>query len=260
MSVSQPVLEAGVGFVAGILSGAFGVGGGIVTTPAIRLLLGYPELVAVGTPLLVIIPTSLAGALSYLRRGLVDLRVGLIVGCAGIPGTVVGAAGSAQAGGRIVLLLTAAIIFVIALDSVRGVFGSRERPGETTPSGPRHGVPGLVLLGLGAGTFSGFFGIGGGFIIVPALMRFFGFPIKTAVGTSLVVVGLLAVPGSAMHFYLGHIDLMLAAILAAGVIPGAILGAQLTAIASEGAVRIGFAGLLSATAVWLAIHELPALL
>jgi hypothetical protein len=256
VSVFEPVLEAGVGFIAGVLSGAFGVGGGIVTTPAIRLLLGYPELVAVGTPLLVIVPTAAAGALSYLRRGLVDLKAGLIVGCAGAPGTVIGAAGSAQAGGRIVLLLTAAIILLIALDSVRGVLWSRESSDATPALESSSGVFGLVLLGLGAGAFSGFFGIGGGFIIVPALMRVFGFSIKRAVGTSLIVVGLLAIPGSAMHFFLGHIDLMLAATLAAGVVPGAVLGARLTAIASDRAVRIGFAMLLSATAVWLATHEL----
>ncbi|MDZ4180772.1 MAG: sulfite exporter TauE/SafE family protein [Coriobacteriia bacterium] len=255
----EPVLEAGVGFVAGVLSGAFGVGGGIVTTPAIRLLLGYPELIAVGTPLLVIIPTAVAGATSYFHRGLVNLRAGLVIGCAGIPGTLLGATGSAQAGGRVVLLLTAVIIFLIALDSVRGIFWSTEDRGTAPSSGFRFGDRGLVLLGLGAGVFSGFFGIGGGFIIVPALMRLFGFPIKTAVGTSLVVVGLLAVPGSAIHFYFGHVDLMLAAALAVGVVPGAILGARLTAIASDRAVRIGFAVLLSVTAFWLAIHELATL-
>ena len=65
-----------VGLVSGVLSGAFGIGGGLVTTPAIRLLLGYPALIAVGTPLPVILPGAIAGASSYVRRGLADVRAG----------------------------------------------------------------------------------------------------------------------------------------------------------------------------------------
>ena len=69
MSVEGPLTVA-IGLVAGVLSGMFGIGGALVTTPAIRLLLGRPELIAVGTPLPVIIPTAVAGALAYARRGL----------------------------------------------------------------------------------------------------------------------------------------------------------------------------------------------
>ena len=72
-----------IGFVAGYLSGQFGIGGGVITAPAIRMLLGGSALVSVGTPLPVIIPTSITGVIAYARRGLLDVRAGLTIGAAG---------------------------------------------------------------------------------------------------------------------------------------------------------------------------------
>ena len=110
--------QIAVGAVSGVLSGLFGIGGGIVTTPAIRLLLGFPALVAVGTPLLVILPTTLSGAWSYGRHGLVDLRSGIVTGLWGVPAAIVGAVATKYVGGTVVLLLTAALITWVALDMI----------------------------------------------------------------------------------------------------------------------------------------------
>jgi asparagine synthase (glutamine-hydrolysing) len=86
--------------------------------------------------------------------------------------------------------------------------------------------------------------------------RFFAFPAKRAVGTSLIAVTLLAIPGSIAHYLLGNVDLGLAAALAIGVIPGALLGAKVTAIARERTVRVGFAVLLLAAGLVLGLSEL----
>jgi uncharacterized membrane protein YfcA len=106
------------------------------------------------------------------------------------------------------------------------------------------------------GLNSGLLGLGGGFIVVPVLTRWFGFEPKRAIGTSLVVVALLAVPGSVTHWLLGHIDLRLALALSLTVIPGALLGARVTAVASDRLVRVGFAVLLVAAGVLLIVNEL----
>ncbi|MHB8706599.1 MAG: sulfite exporter TauE/SafE family protein, partial [Coriobacteriia bacterium] len=119
----------------------------------------------------------------------------------------------------------------------------------------RHRTTGLVVLGAITGLYSGFLGLGGGFIVVPALVRWFGFDIKRAIGTSLVVVAILAVPGSITHYVLGNVDLALAALLALGVVPGALLGARLTSVAKERTVRIAFAILLLAVAALLGVTE-----
>jgi uncharacterized membrane protein YfcA len=91
---------------------------------------------------------------------------------------------------------------------------------------------------------------------VPLLTRWLGFPMKRAIGTSLIAVALLAIPGSVTHGLLGSIDWRLALALSLGVVPGALLGARATQAASEKSVRLGFAGLLLVTAVSLAVNEL----
>lgn len=245
-----------VGLAAGVLSGAFGVGGGLITTPAIRLILGYPELVAVGTPLPVIIPTAVAGAWSYSRRGMIDVRAGLAIGMYGAPTAILGAWLSALVGGKVVLLVTAALIAYMAGDTlIQTLRGPSDRAVAVGQTHPRRG---LALAGVGvlAGLYSGFLGLGGGFVIVPVLTRWFGMDIKQAIGTSLTAVALLAIPGTIAHAYLGHIDWELAALLTLGVVPGALIGARLTQRASSRGVGAAFAVLLLLTGALLAANEL----
>lgn len=293
----------GVGFVSGVLSGMFGIGGGIVTTPAIRLILGAPALVAVGTPLPVIFPSAVTGALNYYRRDLLDVRVGVTCGLVGSLFAVFGALATRYVGGTVVLLATAALILYTAADMLLqilrpprlGLQAAEERDAfcppevgedmlgspasENEPPGSVRGdsegpqepyvlVPKalrnrpsrlawpLVLIGSVTGLYSGFLGLGGGFVLVPMLSRWLGFDIKRAIGTSLLAIAILAVPGTITHAWLGHIDWRLAGALALGVIPGAWLGARITLGASDRATRIGFAVMLLAVGGWLAAAEL----
>lgn len=249
-----------IGFVAGYLSGQFGIGGGLVTTPALRLLLHQPELIAVGTPLPVIIPTAAAGAISYARRGLVDVRVGMVTGIVGGAFSVMGAWGSSMAGGDVVLVATALLIVYMAVDM--GALALRpERTERSRDAHARRQSSWLWLgaLGVVTGLYSGFLGLGGGFVVVPALVRLFAFPLKRAVGTSLVAVTVLAIPGTITHYLLGNVDVGIALLMSAGVIPGALLGARVTAMAKERTVRVAFAAMLLVVGLILGITELGVL-
>lgn len=252
-------LTAAIGLGAGVLSGMFGVGGGVLTTPAIRLILGAPALIAVGTPLLVIIPTAVAGAYSYLRRGSADLRIGLTIGVWGAAASVAGAYLSDVAGGSFVMLTTAGLITYMAAD----ILYSALKPSDPEKAifSEQHGHRGLALVALGitTGLYSGFLGLGGGFVLVPMLSRLFGMPIKRAIGTSLVAIAVLAIPGSVAHWMLGHVDVALALGLMVGVVPGAMLGAKFTAVSDEKAIKIGFACLLVFAGGALAVSELGVL-
>jgi uncharacterized membrane protein YfcA len=262
-----------VGFASGILSGMFGIGGGLITTPAIRLLLGYPALIAVGTPLPVILPGALTGAASYFRRGSADVRAGVIMGVVGSAGSVAGALLSQRAGGTVVLLATAALIGWASVDMLlqhraatveARVAGENESDESIAAPLPptaelKHPAGRLAMIGLLAGVYSGFLGLGGGFVIVPALTRYLKMPVKRAIGTSLVTVAVLAIPGTITHYFLGHIDPWLALLLAVGVVPGAAIGARLTQGASERVVRLSFAALLAVVGVWLAVSEIAAM-
>ncbi len=252
-------LAVAIGLVSGFLSGQFGIGGGLVTTPAIRLILGRPALIAVGTPLLVILPTAIAGAISYHRRGMNDLRAGLIIGVSGAIAAVAGAFATRLVSGSTVMIVTAVVIAYMAVDMLLLARGDSAVPVGVVPAVPhtptRHSTRGLALLGLITGLYSGFLGLGGGFIVVPALVRWFGFDIKKAIGTSLVVVAVLSIPGGITHMFLGNVDVELAGLIAIGVVPGALLGAKVTAASKERALKVAFAVLLLAVGTVLALTE-----
>jgi len=283
------VVSAVIGFFSGVLSGAFGIGGGIITTPAIRLILGAPALVAVGTPLPVILPTALTGALTYAKSGVADIRAGVTCGLAGSLTAVLGAWGTSLVGGDVVLLATAALILYAAGDMVLQAYRTPRNADATviadaagTPDAPAafatpdadapdaaaapgtpapHGtlMP-LIVIGMVTGLYSGFLGLGGGFVLVPLLTRWLHFDMKRAIATSLVAVAMLAIPGTITHAMLGHIDWAIAFALSLGVIPGALLGARVTLGSSDRAVRFGFATLLVIVGIWLAGNELRGLL
>ncbi len=253
------IISAVIGFVAGALSGLFGIGGGIITAPALRLIVGVPELIAVGTPLPVIIPTALTGALAYWRNGLVDVRLGVTVGLLGGVFSVFGAWVSHLLGGSTVLTITAVLILWTAVDMIRGAFHPRVAPVKAMSESDDHRWQWVLGLGAAAGLYSGILGLGGGLIVTPALIRFFGLGTKRAIGTSLVVVSVLAIPGAITHYALGHIDVGLALSLCIGVIPGALLGARLTMQTHEKTVRIAFAAMLLVTGVVLALGEMGVL-
>ena len=271
--MADTILGLAVGFISGLLSGQFGIGGGLITTPAIRLLLDQPALVAVGTPLPVMIPSAVVGALSYSRSGLADVRGGLTVGAVGAVASVGGAMAASRIGGSALLVVTAVIIGYLAVDMAVAAFRGREKgPGgrvepysETPATPPDDGVreepepppptSRLVVLGLLAGTYSGLLGLGGGFVIVPLLERWMRYPLKRAIGTSLVAISVMAIPGSITHWLLGNVDLEVAALLIVGVVPGALLGARVTRAAREFVVRIGFSALLFVVATILLLSE-----
>lgn len=271
--MNEPLVTLGIGLVSGLLSGAFGIGGGVVTTPAIRLVLAAPALVAVGTPLPVIIPSALTGALNYWRRGALDVRAAVVCGIGGGVSAIAGAFATRAVGGSTVLLLTALLIGYTAVDMILQVFrpprvgleASEERDayrpeesaaGPPTAGGMRPPVWKLALIGLITGAYSGLLGLGGGFILVPMLTRWIRFDIKRSIGTSLAAIAILAVPGTVTHSVLGNVDWGMAVGLMVGVVPGAWLGSRISLGASDRAVRIGFAGMLLIMGGVLAASEL----
>jgi uncharacterized membrane protein YfcA len=252
-------LPAAIGFASGVLSGLFGIGGGVITTPAIRLLLGAPAIIAVGTPLPVIIPSAATGAVVYARHRIADVRSGVMLGLAGSLTSVAGAAIAEKIGGSAVMVGTSALLVYAAGDMLQQVLGSPKAAasGDAT-AGERARMGWGAIAGIGAvtGLYSGLFGLGGGFVLVPMLSRWAKMPVKRAIGTSLVAVTILAVPGTIAHSYAGNVDWPMAFSLMLGVVPGALLGARITMGAADRPLRVAFAALLIVSAVWLILVEL----
>jgi uncharacterized protein len=243
-----------VGVLTGILSGMFGVGGAVVSTPAIRAL-GAAPLEAVGSTLPSIIPSSISGTLRYLREGLVRTRVALWTCVFGVPASVGGSllSGVVPGGGHLLMLATAGLV---GFTAYRTAF-----PRTTVEfAGEEHiELWRIALIGIAAGGLSGLLGVGGGILMVPAFSAWLGLPLKETVATSLACVGVFAVPGTITHALLGHVNWAYAVPLCIGVIPGARIGAHLTISASDRALRLSVGAALGIIAAIYAIGELVAL-
>lgn len=243
-------LGCSIGLAAGVLAGLFGIGGALLTTPAMRCLLGVPGLIALGTPLPIVIPTALSGGLVYYGRKSLRLRIALICGASGSLSALLGAWITDPLGGEAMMYITSGFIFLIAL---RFAFGKEKKvksAGEKVQA-----LPQLILIGLVGGFLSGFLGVGGGVILVPLFVILLGLEMHEAIGTSLAAISIYAIPGSIEHYLLGHIDLGLLIPIAAGCIVGAQLGARFAMLTKERKLKIGFAVFLVAVALYLGIYE-----
>lgn len=210
-----------IGAVIGFLSGLFGVGGSSVATPLLRLL-GVPPLAALASPLPATFLTAFVGGFSYWRRGLVQARVVGWTVVGGIPAVVIGADLSGDVPTRVLMALTSLFILYAGVRVLRP--GTPERPSAVPVSEPRGA---LLLLGALVGGLSGLLGNGGGSLLVPAYLIVCRMTPQEAAATSLVAVALLALPGTVIHWGLGHIDGGLAVRLALGVLPASWVGARL---------------------------------
>jgi hypothetical protein len=237
-----------IGLVSGVLAGSFGVGGGILMTPGVHVLLGAPAIVALATPLPVIFPTALAGALAYRHHGELDTRAAAWLVGPGLVAAALGALLTEYVDTTLLLLATALLLGSQAIAILRGSGGHRGEPREAT-------APILGGIGAVAGFASGLMGIGGGLVIVPLLAGWLGMPLKRALGTSLLAIVALVVPGTVVHAALGHIDVGIGLALAVGAIPGARVGAALALGAKERTLRLVIGGGLFVISVGYAVDQ-----
>jgi uncharacterized protein len=247
LSPADVVVGVAIGLVSGILAGLFGVGGGIVMTPGIQVLLGAPPIVALATPLPVIFPTALAGALAYRRRSEIDVRAAVWLVGPGLVGAVLGAWLTDHVDTTLLLLITALLLGWQAIAILRDRRRRRDPRPATAP----------ILGGIGAcaGLVSGLLGIGGGLVMVPLLAGWLGMPLRRALGTSLLAIVALVVPGTMVHAALGHLDLGIGLALVVGSVPGARLGAAVALGARERTLRLAVGGGLLAISVAYAIDQ-----
>jgi uncharacterized membrane protein YfcA len=258
--MSDPVVVVLVliaGFFTGVLSGMFGVGGAVISTPAI-LALGATPLQAVGSTLPSIIPGAAAGSVRYEREGMIDHRVAWRTGVAGMAFAAFGAVASKHVPGKghVQMILTALLLGWFAFRT-----GRDSDPAIQPADHELHrSLWLLIVIGAMAGGLSGFLGVGGGVVMVPAVTSWVGLPLKRAIATLLVCVGLVCIPGTITHQLLGDIDWLFALPLMVAAIPGARVGAHLAIRASDRVLRITVASVLGTIAVVYGTVELIQLL
>ena len=244
----------GVGAGVGMLSGMFGVGGGFLITPLL-FFIGIPPAVAVATGANQVVASSISGVLAHLRRKTVDLKMGSVLLAGGLIGSSLGiilfrwlsALGQVDLAVQLSYVLFLGVVGALMLqESLRAWYrtkkvGAKRRKlhqhtwVHALPFKMKFRVSGLyisvippILVGAAVGVLSAVMGVGGGFIMVPAMIYLLGMPTKVVVGTSLFQIIFTTAYTTIMHAVTGHsVDIMLATFLIMGGVIGAQLGTQI---------------------------------
>jgi uncharacterized protein len=288
MSVYLPIAELAIdlrvlialGLVVGFLSGMFGIGGGFITTPFL-IFLGVPPAIAVGTGASQVVASSVSGAIAHWQRGNVDLRMGLLLIAGGVVGATTGVAFQRllKAAGQLDLFI--ALSYVVLLGTVGGLMlvesvrTMRRSPGPVKSSSRRGGqhiwvqrlpiklrfrtaqlyisaIP-PVLIGASVGWLTAIMGVGGGFMLVPALIYLLRVPTRVVIGTSQFQVVFITAFATLLQATLNYsVDLLLAAPLMIAGVFGAQYGVRAGQRLNAEQLRALLALLVLAVAIRLA--------
>ncbi|GLK73192.1 UPF0721 transmembrane protein [Ancylobacter dichloromethanicus] len=252
-------LGAGAGVLVGFTLGLVGGGGSILAVPLMVYLVGVrnPH-IAIGTSAFAVAINAAAGLLSHARAGTVKWRCGGMYAAAGIVGAFAGSSLGKLVAGEKLLLLFALLMLVVGVLMLRG----RGNPGEPGAECNRQKAPKVLGFGLGTGAFSGFFGIGGGFLIVPGLIGSTGMPILNAVGTSLVAVTAFGLTTAFNYALSGLVNWPLAFTFIAGGALGSVAGMRLARrlAGRTGRLTTVFATLIFVVASYMLFKSASALL
>jgi uncharacterized membrane protein YfcA len=268
-----------LGFVVGVLSGMFGVGGGFLTTPLL-IFYGIPPTVAVASATTQITGASVSGAMVHMRRGGVDMKMAGIMIVGGLFGSLVGAAlfRLLQSTGQIDVVIGLLYVLILAWigalmfkDSLatlgylkvaaKGPAPRHNRWVASLPLRWRFYSSGLYIspvaplaLGFLAGVLTVFLGIGGGFILVPAMIYLLGMPARVVIGTSLVMILSVSAATTMVHALTTRaVDIVLAALLLVGGVIGAQYGAILTTRIKPDYLRLALSIIILLVALRMAL-------
>lgn len=264
MQIFLPIAEVsvnaftliGLGGIVGLMSGLFGVGGGFLITPLL-FFIGIPPAIAVATGANQVVASSFSGVLAHLRRKSVDIPMGLVLLAGGIVGSALGVLvfNLLQSLGQVDLVVQLCYVFFLGFigvtmlrESLTSLFASRSQSTKRRrlhqhswvhrlPWKMKFRASGLyisvippLLVGLAVGVLAAIMGVGGGFIMVPAMIYLLGMPTKVVIGTSLFQIAAVSAFTTLMHAISSNtVDIMLAVLLIVGGVVGAQIGTNLGA-------------------------------
>ncbi|HEU4997290.1 MAG TPA: sulfite exporter TauE/SafE family protein [Gemmatimonadaceae bacterium] len=237
----------------GLSLGMLGGGGSVLTVPIFVYAGGFAAKAAVAMSLPVVGVTSLVGALFRARSRDLDLRVALIFGGVAMAGAYAGARVGVLLPGDVQLTILAVVMLAAAVAMFRRG-AARNEPAPVNAAAPIV-VPRLVIAALGVGLLTGVVGIGGGFLVVPALVLLMGVPMKRAIGTSLLVIAMNAAAG--LLGYVGRVDMSwgYVAWFTLAAIAGILAGTSLVRFVPTRALTRAFAVLLALVAVFVLLER-----
>ena len=249
-SLSQTALGLASGAVVGFSLGVVGGGGSVLAVPLLVYVVGVPSPhVAIGTSAIAVAVNAALNLAQHARSGVVKWRCALVFAAVGIVGALIGSTLGKMVDGEKLLALFAGVMIVIGALMLK----RRSLEGDPDVRLDRENLPKLMTVGVLTGGLSGFFGIGGGFLIVPGLMFATGMPILNAVGSSLVAVTAFGLTTAVSYSISGLVDWTFAGIFIAGGVLGGIAGAAAakTLASRRGVLSVVFAAVIFCVAVYM---------
>lgn len=232
----QMVLAYALATLIGFSLGALGSGGSIITLPVLVYIAGVDPKAAVGMSMAIVGATSAAAAFLQWRRGHFHRKAALLLGASGMAGAWIGSDFTHVVSSEVLMRIFAGLMLVV------GAIMFRSRSDELSPGKCR--PLRCLAMGAGVGVLTGFLGVGGGFLIVPALVLLAGLETKEAVGTSLAIIAANSAAGLAGQIRHGAIDLPLTAVFTALALMGMVAGLSTAGKLSDAMLRKAFASML----------------
>ena len=255
LSLTQAALAIASGSVVGFSLGLVGGGGSILAVPLLVYVVGLDDPhIAIGTSAMAVALNAGANLAMHARSGNVKWRCATAFAVAGVAGAFLGSTLGKMMDGQRLLALFAVLMMVVGTL----MLWDRARTGDPTVKLSRENLPKLLGLGLLVGSLSGFFGIGGGFLIVPALMLAAGMPMLDAIGSSLLSVTAFGLTTAGNYAWSGLIDWPLGALFVTGGVLGGLLGANSAKLLAKrrGALTKVFALLIFTVAIYMLVRSL----
>jgi uncharacterized protein len=266
---------AALGVVIGAVVGGFGGGGGVLTVPALVYVLGQSAQDATTGSVVIVGMTAVAGVLARLRGG-VDWRTGIAFGSVGVPAALLGTLVNRHASQPALLLAFAGLTLVAAAALLFDARNDREKQTAREPVAGAGGAATavrvraarqamlataakVVVCGAAVGFLTGFLGVGGGFLVVPALVIVLRMPMALAVGTSLLIIFMNAAASFAYRLGVLHVDWRVIAPFAVAAVVGTLAGKRVADRLSGAALVRGFAAMLVAVGLFVGVESLIAL-
>jgi uncharacterized protein len=269
----RALLASPLGFLIGLALGALGGGGSIIAVPLLVYVAGQDPQAATATSLALVTLTASIGLIPHWRAGHVRLVPGLLFGATGVAGNLLGSQLNHVADPA-VLLLTFSVLMLVAAAAMWRSLRRQQADGESVDSGDVRPPPQpssrtasidaatvmkVLVAGSLVGLLTGFFGVGGGFVIVPALVLSLGFSMPDAVGTSLLVIVINSLVALSARAGAGNLDWHVAVPFAITSIAGVVTGSRLAATRNPAVLQRAFVWLLVVVATYTATRSLIAL-
>jgi uncharacterized membrane protein YfcA len=258
LSLLQDIFAVISGLLVGFSLGLIGGGGSILAVPLLAYFVGYPDPhVVIGTTALAVGINAYLNLIPHARAGNVRWRAAIVFAIAGVIAALGGSILGKAVGGHKLLFLFAILMLVVAFLMTRP---RAERTGDVIKRPVAVETAWLIVVGAGAGLLSGFFGIGGGFLIVPGLMLATGMPILAAIGTSLFSVGSFGMTTALSYAWSGLVDWRVAALYILGGVAGGWIGARLATHLGKNKKALNwiFAVIVALTAIYMLYRNLAA--